>query len=94
MIRRSVRAAVVDIVFPPLNPDGTLTRAGAMLAAREKYGDMGTISSFDGQPHMVWCIGYFGATVGRGSSWEEALKNSRKLRIVEVPRETVNKESA
>lgn len=57
--------------------DGILTRAGAMIEARKKHGDMATIA--DAIVHLaVWEIGHMEQTVGRGRTWEEALANSRK----------------
>ena len=58
------------------NPDGTLTRAGAVIASRKLWGDLGTISSDERMPRLIWCIGRFGQTVGRGRTWEIALARS------------------
>jgi hypothetical protein len=63
---------------PPIeyNRDGTLTREGALVKARELWGELGTISSTDDYPKLVWCIGRLGMTVGRGKTWEIALQRS------------------
>lgn len=66
-----------DVVPPSHTPDGKLTREGALAEARKKYGEMGTISSDEGLPRLVWCIGFFGQTVGRGKTWEQALSRTR-----------------
>ncbi len=58
-------------------PTGSLTRAGALIAAREKLGELGMISSDMVLPRLVWSIGQFGYTVGRGPTWEIALQRSR-----------------
>lgn len=62
------------------DPDGKLTRVGALVEARAKYGDMGTISSDERMPRLVWYIGQFNSTVGKGKTWEEALSRSRPAR--------------
>lgn len=65
---------------PPIierNPDGTLTRQGAVIEARKMWGDLGSISSDEDLPRLVWCIGQFDRTVGRGRTWEIALERSR-----------------
>ena len=58
-------------------PQNTLTREGALAMARELWGDLGTISSDESMPRLVWCIGQFDRTVGRGRTWEIALERSR-----------------
>lgn len=60
------------------NPDGTLTRAGALAAARDVHGPLGTISSDEQLPFLVWKIGSFKETIGRGDTWEKALNASLK----------------
>lgn len=75
---------------PPLvthNPNGTLTRVGAVVEARKLWGDLGTISS-DEYPLCVWCIGRFDVTVGRGKTWEVALQRSRARKAKLDARET------
>lgn len=65
---------------PPIvthNPDGSLARKGAVIEARKLWGDLGAISSDERQPRLVWCIGQFDRTVGRGRTWEIALERSR-----------------
>ena len=54
-----------------------MTRVEAQDAARAKYGEMGAISSDELLPRLVWCIGQFDRTVGRGKTWEIALQRSR-----------------
>lgn len=57
---------------------GKLTREGAVIEARNLYGEDGTISSTDELPFLVWKIGEFGRTIGRSwRSWEEAIERSR-----------------
>lgn len=60
-----------------IDEHGRLTRAGAQAKAREKYGDLGSISSDEGMPRLVWKSGEFYQTIGRGKTWEEALMRSR-----------------
>lgn len=74
-----------DLPVVTHNADGSLTRAGALVEARKKYGDMGTISSDERLPRLVWCIGQFNATVGRGLTWERALKHCRPARVEPEP---------
>jgi hypothetical protein len=64
---------------PPVlnNSDGSLTRAGAVSESRNLWGDLGTISGDDKLPRLVWCIGQFDRTIGRGRTWEIALDRSR-----------------
>jgi hypothetical protein len=57
--------------------NGKLTRAGALVEARKLHGDMAMISSPDLPVCMVWEIGYFSQTVGRGKTWEQALGRAR-----------------
>ncbi len=56
--------------------DGKLTREGAVLEARKLYGEDGTISSDDNLPRLVWEIGNFYQTIGRGPTWEKAIERS------------------
>ncbi len=83
---------------PPVithNPDGTLTRKGAVLEARALWGDLGTISSTEDQPRLVWCIGNFDRTVGRGRTWELAIERSkqRKDKLDQKQLALLNKEA-
>jgi hypothetical protein len=66
-----------DVVPPTHTADGKLTREGALVEARKKWGELGMISS-PSLPPVVWCIGRFKETVGRGRTWEEALARSKK----------------
>jgi len=70
----------VEPVIVAHDENGKLTRKGAVIKARKKYGDMGTISSDERMPRLVWCIGQFNETVGKGKTWEEAFSRSRPAR--------------
>lgn len=61
-------------------PDGMLTRVGALIETRKKYGDLGMISGDERLPRLVWKIGEFHTTVGRGSTWEIAISRCRAAR--------------
>lgn len=67
-----------------------MTRTEAMTEARSLWGDLGTISSDDRLPRLVWCIGRFGQTIGRGKTWEIALERSR-ARKVKLDRKELSK---
>lgn len=67
----------VVVPAPTHNPDGTLTARGAMVEARKLYGNMATISGDDALPRMVWCIGQSERTIGKGKTWEDALRRAR-----------------
>lgn len=56
-----------------------MDRRAAMIAARKKLGALATISKDEAMPRLMWVMGYFDRTVGRGSTWEEALHRSRPL---------------
>lgn len=56
---------------------GKLTRAGALIEARKKLGEMATISSDERLPRLAWVIGAFGRSIGRGKTWEQAIERSR-----------------
>lgn len=73
---------------PLLDDNGDLTRHGAMAEARQRLGEMATISSYDDPalPRVVWVIGDFHATVGRGKTWEEALAHARPSKRVPMER--------
>jgi len=64
-----------------------MDRKQATELARVIFGEMGTISSqetfADGTPmeKLVWKIGEFGRSVGRGKTWETAMRNALKKLI-------------
>lgn len=60
------------------DPDGNLTRAGALAAARKLHGPLASISSDEMLPRLVWKIGSTSTTMGRGRTWEAALAASAK----------------
>jgi hypothetical protein len=80
IVVRTKESLETEVPIMTHNPDGTLTRAGAMIEARKKYGDLGMISSsyFTEFPRLVWKTGEFQKTVGRGKTWEEALSRSKE----------------
>jgi hypothetical protein len=65
----------------PYNADGSLSRHGAVIEARKLWGDLGTVSSDEDLPRLVWCIGQFDRTIGRGRTWEIALERSRARKV-------------
>jgi hypothetical protein len=71
---------ITDIVVTPddrTDASGRLTRKGALAAAREKLGQLATISSDDDQPRMVWVVGYPHRSLGQGPDWETAIRRAR-----------------
>jgi len=76
------RLDVLGYEIPPDKPvilkiGGKLTRSGAMYEARKLHGDMAMISDVATDACLVWEIGYFNQTVGRGTTWELAIARSR-----------------
>lgn len=80
--------AAVNIPLPP-----PMDRKAALTMARHMYGEMGTISSDEALPRLVWCISQFDRTVGRGMTWERAIINARPARP-EKTREQAPEEAA
>lgn len=56
-----------------------MNRNDALTEARTIFGDMGTISSDERLPRLVWQIGNPEKTMSRGDTWEQALANARNL---------------
>ena len=65
-----------------------MNRVEALAAARALFGDLGMISAGEDTPKMVWMIGSIEKTLGKGSTWDEAVAKATakaaKLPKVEV----------
>lgn len=73
-----------------------MTRTEAMAEARKRWGDLGCISHGEDLPRLVWKIGEFETTIGRGATWEAAFANAswreqRRARKAQAARTPVRK---
>lgn len=55
-----------------------MNRTEAATEARKRWGDLGTISHGNEFPRLVWKIGEFDTTIGRGMTWEDAFASSER----------------
>ena len=70
-----------------------MNRKEAVVVAREVFGEMGTIVSYDNidgvpTPKAVWRIGEMDKTIGRGKTWPAAFAQSLKKLQRMNPRKT------
>lgn len=91
MSKKKILVLAANVIDPPapkpLTDARGLTREGALAAARERWGDLGTISMDERMPRLVWKIGFFYATVGKGRSWEEALRRADRRAAKRAPQD-------